>query len=145
MATEYRILPVFQNNTNYTIGCKFLQFKSKKIVQKSKGGLWNWLFGEWLEVEEKCWRFVPNEIYVKVTGNFLSETKCPEYVQRLEDKNRFLCSSSENDTELRDFTASYPDISDYFKRLKILRREYLIRMEQIDPESEIEYLGKATP
>ena len=122
--TEYRIIPL-----RTIFGDMYLQFKSIEVTKS--------IFGK---VEEKeVWRFVPEELYSYVMGEFLTEQDCPTSMSE-SDYSRFKhCFHKQEGFELYPFTRNYENIDDYFIHLAKKREEYLNKQSEAK-NAEIIYL-----
>ena len=114
MPTEYRII---QFKTDF--GNSYLQFKYVKKLNIPFLGTF----------ELVRWYFVPNKIDVFSQGKFLSQEKCPtlfqlKYIFKKRYKLFFKSEFGISDNLIR-FQRNYPDIENYFIKIRAEREHYL--------------------
>lgn len=104
--TEYRIFP----NPTF-IADEYLQFK--RLDKKGR----------------EIWCYIPQEIYGKVTGDYLTQEDCPKNLPAFREADFIHGFYKQESYSLIPFTEKYPDIEEYFAYLQKKRIEYLQEQE----------------
>ncbi len=124
--TEYRIIPY-----KTYIGDLYLQFKTVDTVKKFFGGT---------KIVEN-WRFVPQENRCVFLGSYLNPNECPTAF--IEGSHFLHCFHNQENYSvggLIPFTKKWPNINDYFEKLKSDRTKHLLKKETEEKNAKVIYL-----